>query len=146
MPYWKAEPETLELVREILEAHHKRLDGCKIAVIMREKAATHNGTVVLGCARISPANMRVLFDDDYDFIIELAADKWEILSAEQKRAVVDHELCHCTIKEDKPALLAHDYEEFAVIINRHGLWRGSQSEKNIQMELVNIGFKVGTLK
>lgn len=67
------------------------------------------------------------------FVIEIASDMWGTddelgnrfgLSDAQRVALVDHELCHCTVNEDGvPTLLHHDVEEFGQVVERHGLWK-----------------------
>lgn len=100
----------------------------------------------LATASIPPPKLKPLLDDDYAFLICIAADTWPGLTAAQRTAVVDHELCHCVVDSDGPTTIGHDYEEFAAIIERHGLWRGTPTEKAIQTAFVGQGIKVGTLK
>jgi hypothetical protein len=58
----------------------------------------------------------------YDFI--LLADElfWRFLSESQKKALVDHELCHFTRDEDGYYTKDHDVAEFCAVLERHGLW------------------------
>jgi hypothetical protein len=63
------------------------------------------------------------------FVIEISASVWEGLDERGRRALVDHELMHCTIEftddlEMKLAIRGHDVEEFFGIVRRHGLWKG----------------------
>lgn len=46
----------------------------------------------------------------------------------QRRALVDHELCHCRLEGDDPEIVPHDIEEFNVIIQRHGVWLPSMED------------------
>jgi hypothetical protein len=59
------------------------------------------------------------------FVILIAEPMWRDLTAEQRIALVDHELCHCGEDVDKGtlAVIPHDVEEFVGVVSRHGLWR-----------------------
>jgi phosphoketolase len=62
-------------------------------------------------------------DDDDDVeafnIIEIIKPLWEQLTATQKDALIDHELCHFA-PEGK--MRRHDLEEFREVIKRHGFY------------------------
>lgn len=59
------------------------------------------------------------------FAVVIAKPVWDILDEKQRLALVDHELCHFDLDEEKgtPVLRSHDVEEFGEIVKRHGLWR-----------------------
>lgn len=64
------------------------------------------------------------------FVLEIAQNTWETLTDAQRRALVDHELCHLAMEpdEDIPGrwigrTRGHDLEEFVGIVERHGLWK-----------------------
>ena len=74
----------------------------------------------------------------YDFILLLSRTFVEdaTVSDAQRTALIDHELCHATIKLDKTGepelderdrrmyrLRKHDLEEFSEIAERHGCWK-----------------------
>lgn len=146
MEYSAADPEIVKLVTEIANEHHTCLDGARIAVIMRERAAKHRGRVVLATASKPSAKVKPLLNGNYQFVICIAGDEWQDLTPEQRRAVVDHELCHCDFDDDgEPRMKAHDYEEFAAIVERHGMWRGDRGERMIQGALIEQGIEVGTI-
>lgn len=77
------------------------------------------------------------------FLIFINQLWWERSSREQQHALIDHELCHIGRKNDEPEyfketdtigrwnkaddpaswfIIDHDVEEFAGVIERHGLW------------------------
>jgi hypothetical protein len=59
----------------------------------------------------------------FDFIIVLAEDVWDELSSYQRRALVDHELCHCMVTEkEEQRLVPHDIEMFRKNFERFGFW------------------------
>jgi hypothetical protein len=71
-----------------------------------------------------------------DFIVLIDHNIWEGLDVEQRLALVDHELSHCSYqteddgatqkfrKDGSPlwAVRGHDVEEFASVVQRNGLW------------------------
>lgn len=146
MKYKEATAATMELVGRLAEQHHRRLDGAKIAVVMKEKAGKKNGKTVLATAMKPPDKMQPLLKSKYHFVIVIAEDEWQKATPEKKAALVDHELCHCEIDADgEPGIRGHDLEEFAEIITRHGFWRQDYGEHNIQLALADQGIEIGTL-
>lgn len=151
MDYFKADESTLGLVRDMIEAHHPRLDGARIAVIFKEKATTSRGRTTLATASLPSGKMKPLLDAPYHFMICIGADAWEDATAAKQAALIDHELCHCTFDDDgNPALRPHDLEEFAEIIERHGYWRDDAGEARVQetlgLPMARTPAVVGTIK
>ena len=58
-----------------------------------------------------------------DAVVELVADGWGQLNAEQQEALVAHELCHGSMSE-RGALRVekHDLEEFRFVVAQWGAW------------------------
>lgn len=58
------------------------------------------------------------------FCITIYEPWWKLLDYPRRRAVIDHELCHCGL-DDKAqlTLLPHDLEAFNAEVRRHGLWK-----------------------
>lgn len=95
-------------------------------------ALKKNGLVALGIARKIPLKDRALGRGDAE--ISLDGDWWEEASADERRALLDHELHHITVKVDDRGIVTddlqrpviqlrkHDYEFgfFNVIAQRHG--------------------------
>ena len=59
---------------------------------------------------VSPSSVRLqkhlrlislLGERDYQFVIELAADTWNLLEEDQKKALLDHQLCFIGGEEDE---------------------------------------------
>lgn len=138
--YSKATDEMIERTERIATANHERLRGRKIAVIMQDEADNRKGKLTLGWASLPSNRLRPLLNDDYDFVICFARKEWDRMDNSQKDAVVDHELCHCGIDDNlKPYLKDHDYEEFALVFQRHGYWRKNTMERAFQqMALLSI--------
>ena len=108
-----------DMADAIQTAHHGELDGLNIVYVFDPREMKHNGRVVLGVAAKQSALHRLL--TNFDFAIILSAPRWEKLTDPQRKALLDHELCHCTVEDEKPAMRGHDIEEFAEIIDRHGM-------------------------
>ena len=75
-------------------------------------------------SRVAPYDERFT-DPGAVFIIQIVEPRFERLSAEQKIAVIDHELAHISINETSGDLTVdaeHDIEEFSSIARRHGLY------------------------
>jgi hypothetical protein len=82
----------------------------------------------------------------YDWVIVLNRTNWTNVDAPftqaQRRALIDHELCHCQVKRETDGVIAlgpqfkdgsrrpvfrvrhHDIEEFIEVFERHGCWKG----------------------
>lgn len=129
------------IAEKLIADHHNHLDGTHIEYVFRDKAANSGGKEVWGKARkISGLNAYLAGDigegvdvEDF-FVIEIAEDVWRILDGDQRVALVDHELHHCTIaiNDDNVvtglAIAPHDLEEFKAVVERHGLWRPDITE------------------
>lgn len=118
-------PEVKDIAGKLIGLYHDPLLNEDIEYVFRSEASSSKGKVVLGKARKVtglPAYLSRTSEEPF-FLMEIALDTWENLSADQKEALVDHELCHFGITEDgRRFILPHDLEEFAAIVERHGLW------------------------
>ena len=125
--WWKVPDKVVHLAEELIALYHESLANAKIALIFRDEAPVTDGRATLGKAmKVSPQWKPLLKDQTTDFVIWLAYDRWEHLDNKQKRALLDHELCHCFLDhEGRAKIRGHDIEEFAVIIQRHGAWNDS---------------------
>lgn len=130
--------EAEEIGMELVQEHHQDLIGIEVRYVFRSKAAKSAGKVVWGrCRKISGLNAFLAMGPEPDeddaggdfYVIELAEDVWAELSHEERVALVDHELCHTKVDMDEATgeitlhTQGHDVEEFACIVERHGLWR-----------------------
>lgn len=116
----KAPDDVAELVTEIQQAWHPKLNSARIDVLFRKEAKRSKGRVTLGEARKVTDQWRLYCP--YDFILTFAEDEWELLTDEQRRAVVDHELTHCRLFDGEWVIVDHDVMEFAEILGRHGFY------------------------
>jgi hypothetical protein len=116
---------------------HDDIGGARIALAWRlNLSPDDDGHLILGkCVKASDLQREFV---DYDFVILLNRDVWndEEFTAEKKRALVDHELCHGApavtseggAKFDERGrqvwrVRKHDIEEFYGIVNRHGCYK-----------------------
>jgi len=129
--------EVYGLLEELRAAYHPHLAEAKIVLAWRRGwRPTREGLLKLAKARkVGPLDKQL---HGFDFVIELNDEVWHEadFSREQKAALLDHELCHCSVKLDdygepettddgRPAwcIRKHDVEEFSEVVARHGLWR-----------------------
>ena len=130
---------------------HAHLQTASIGYLFRDDEIRRQGKVILAEAilveRILPADkrwnrfikwslQRVLNAPIPDFLILIDRNIWEGFDAEQKLALIDHELSHAgqateddgeTLKFHKDgtpvwSIRAHDLEEFCGVVARNGLW------------------------
>lgn len=110
----------------LVDAIHDKLGKARIGYVFKEKMTAGGDRVKLGHAERVGAKLE--YFANVDFLIVINWTTWQHLPDFAKLALVDHELCHCTIEEtDKgdeiPTLLHHDVEEFGAIVSRWGLWK-----------------------
>lgn len=125
--------EVEEIARELIQGFHKDLVEANIAYLMRDsKTWTVKRKTCWGSAKKLSSETKFLTDDGdtegYDFIITINASVWKGITQDMKKALVDHELCHCARGDDNKAgeptwyIDGHTVEDFAAVIRRHGLW------------------------
>lgn len=102
----------------------------KIVYLFVDPVPMSGGKEVWGrCVKVSGRNAYLADPENGDtfFVLEIAEAVWNVLTPDQRRALVDHELSHAAADEDekgelKLTIKPHDVEEFADVIRRHGLW------------------------
>lgn len=120
--YTEVTEDVLSLAYQIISAHHPWLLEAKIGFIFQDEASTKLGKTVLGNAtKISDKQRAAGLDLDY--LITIAKDTWQELSIHQRKALIDHELCHCDFTQGYAKMRGHDVEEFYCIVQRYGLWK-----------------------
>lgn len=131
-------PEAEQIAQDLIAEVHKHLTEATILYLFTSSKRKRHDKVILGTAQKISALQRYLSgancDPECDFIILISKNEWQTLNPAQRKALVDHELCHCVCKQydedGEPVwgLRAHDIEEFKDIIERHGLWKSDVSE------------------
>lgn len=126
------------LMEELVDNHHPELKDARIAIAWRRGwKADPDGRTILGQMKKASDLDRKLHS--YDFVILLNREVWEAVdfNESQRRALLDHELCHGAIARDgegEPRYAPdgrtvyrtrkHTIEEFHEIVERHGQWKG----------------------
>lgn len=125
------------LLKELVKAHHIDLRYARISLAWcLSWKPDVDGRVTLGkCKKASDLDREMA---DADFVILLRQDFWSDprVTDLQRRALLDHELCHAAMKfdgngdpvEDERGRRVyrtrkHDLEEFAAIAERYGCWK-----------------------
>jgi hypothetical protein len=129
------ELEPYRLMREVRKFHRETADA-KIALAWRiDTNPDVDGRLVLGrCIKASDLQRELV---DWDFVILLNKEVWDDpgFTADKKKALLDHELCHAAVAFDNDGpkidsrgrkvwrIRKHDIEEFQDIISRHGCYK-----------------------
>jgi hypothetical protein len=128
------------LLRTLIEQHHTELRNAKIALAWNLAwKADVDGRLTLGmCRRVGDLERELHDLDSFDFVIILHEPTWrDPLTPDLfRRALVDHELCHASVKLDMRGepeqdergrvvyrTRKHDLEEFSCIASRYGCWK-----------------------
>ena len=129
---FQAEPYA---ILDEMRAQHEDLAEAQIVLAWREKLKSDkDGHLVLGkCVKISDLQKELA---EWDFVILLNHETWLFFSADWKRALMDHELCHAApsldeegdVKRDERGRVVwrcrkHDIEEFHDVVQRHGCYK-----------------------
>jgi hypothetical protein len=131
------EGDSTWLLLDKARVNHPHLEKARITLAYRaDWKADKDGLRTLGkCKKVSAVEK--LFHG-WDFVIILNHDVWvsKMLTEPQRLAILDHELCHAQVVEDKDGATVtdhegrpkwrcrkHDLEEFRDIVKRHGIYK-----------------------
>lgn len=122
MVSWEeASQEVINMAEELIAKYHPVLGKyARVGFVFRSEAQVSNGRAVLGKASKVSEKLKTLLE--LDFLIWIAKKEFEAMEDERKRALIDHELSHCSITDGDFRMRHHDVEEFHAIIERYGLW------------------------
>ena len=126
---YKADPEVVDLVKELVGQHHPDLALVvdQIAVVFKEKGGETGGRPNLGKASKANPLIGVLGDTDYKFILTISADHWQDLTSSQHKALIDHLLCACRADDEDGEIKCYtappDVSFYWDELDRHGDWR-----------------------
>jgi len=129
MPEYSMAQEAKSIGDDLIPKYHDHLRNVRIEYVFNDAVIKTKGKDVLGRAKKKSGLDAFLAADTTNdpepfFVIEISKPAWDLLDAKQKKALVDHELCHCLWDVDKGIFMrTHDVEEFSEIIKRHGLWQ-----------------------
>lgn len=127
-------------LHELLEAHHQEVQDAKFALAWHLGwKPDEDGRLMLGqCRKCSDLEREVQDLAAFDFVVLLNQNFWEdvLVTDTQRRALLDHELCHAAVKVDGNGdpvvdergrvtyrMRKHDLEEFSPIAERYGCWK-----------------------
>lgn len=126
------------MLDDLVAQHHDVLTDARIALAWCTSWRPDvDGRVILGkCKKASDLDRELVA---FDFIILLSQSFWQSLSVtyEQRRALLDHELSHASVKLSQETgeperdergrvvyrIRKHDLEEFAAVVERNGLYK-----------------------
>lgn len=124
---WEEAPEVEALAEELIAAYHPHLQECRFRYIFRSRHLRDGRRSIWACVILMSGRQQYL--TGCDIVMEVGEDIWNSLNDHEKRALVDHELCHCVENgEGGFALTPHDVEEFIDIMARYGAWRDDRKE------------------
>ena len=121
--------EAKQIANELIAEVHQHLRTARILYLFTTQKKKHLDKVVLGKASKLAPLLKYLSSgmesvaDGFDFILMFDVAEWQDLDAAQRKALVDHELCHCAVGDDGWRIRGHDVEEFRAVIERHGFWK-----------------------
>jgi hypothetical protein len=127
------------LLKRVVDKYHDELANARIALAWALAwKPDADGITKLGKLKKASDLDRELAP--FDFVLLLRQEWWEMATVEEwKRvALLDHELCHATVRYDREGdplrdergrtmyrTRKHDIEEFTEIVSRHGLYKRS---------------------
>lgn len=127
--------EPYRILEEVQTAHHSHLKDATILLAWHEGwKHDADGHRKLGMAKKCSDLDRERMPGD--FVVVLNQNAWEFMDDTQKRALIDHELCHCQVAADTNGepkiddrgrvcyrMRRHDIEEFQEVVARHGCYK-----------------------
>jgi len=138
MEIYKAGPEVMNMVKDLIAKHHPHLVLIEddIGVVFREKAREVAGLVIAGATKKAPPLLPVLTDKKftYKFVIEIGQDAWQELDPRQQLALLDHHLCAMKVEENpdtgeiKCSVRPYDFSGYKEEFQRWGMWRPMDDE------------------
>jgi len=120
----KCDGEVFSLMSELINEYHSHLRNANIECLFTNKGRKRGGkTVIATCEAVNPTYNYLT---NVDFIITIYDKVWEQLADKEKKYVLDHELYHAFVGENKNGepvykTVPHDLEEFNEIVERYGL-------------------------
>ncbi len=140
MSTFEKAPEVKRIAEELIDQHHPHLQDHARKLV--DYYYRYGGGVDWGgkCKKCTAFERHVT---SMMFFLFISMDAWKAMSAQQRVALVDHELCHiqrdhteqinsetqqwerkwCNADDpDSWSIRKHDVEEFSDVIYRHGLW------------------------
>ncbi|MDU2064388.1 MAG: putative metallopeptidase [Sporomusaceae bacterium] len=123
--FYDASDDLIEMASELIQENHSHLVEAKIKYLFRDGTWEVKRRETWGQAK--KVGKELNFLTGYDFIVTIHQDVWWQLGVEHRKALLDHELQHCSAGTDDHGnktwyIQGHDFEDFQAIVRRHGLW------------------------
>ena len=165
LPAMSVAHDARAIANELIPEHHPHLLIANILYVFTDQRRKRCDRVRIGSSQKLSSTERFLasgldgVEQGPDFLILIDSVQWAELARPQRRALVDHELCHCalfvqidedadgvrirptwvrwTIDMDDPqdygdrrwGMRGHDIEEFGEVLFRHGFWKPDGPEQ-----------------
>ena len=141
--FYEVSEELETIARELIQDHHSHLVEARIKYLFRTGNWEVKKRETWGQAK--KVGKEVNYLTGYDFIITIHRDVWDQLEGKEKRALLDHELQHCSAGSDDAGnkiwyIQGHDVEDFYAIIKRHGLWSKSLRKMDSLLKQTELDF------
>src|SRR5690554_783393 len=94
-----AGPDIHTMLDAIIKENHKDFTDTNFLILFKHGGWDSKGRRILGKAKVVGEDMRSTFGKDA--IIYLNKDAWNYLNEAQRKYLLDHELCHLDIIQDK---------------------------------------------
>ena len=145
--FYEVSEELETIARELIQDHHSHLVEARIKYLFRTGNWEVKKRETWGQAK--KVGKEVNYLTGYDFIITIHRDVWDQLEGKEKRALLDHELQHCSAGSDDAGnkiwyIQGHDVEDFYAIIKRHGLWSKSLRKMDSLLKQTELDFGPNT--
>lgn len=105
----------------MINEHHSRLAEAKIKYLLRSGSWRVKGRERMGNAEKCSSKHKHL--TGYDFIVTINKLFWDKMNVKERKALVDHELCHCGKSDNGWCIWPHDLEDFIGIVRGMGSGR-----------------------
>lgn len=132
-------PEAAAIAADLIDAYHDHLEDATILYLLTSQKRKSRGQAILGSeAKMAPLQRYLSsgpaqsVEAGADFILVFTESEWDRITPDQRRACVDHQLCHLDREERETRdgaleyvwrLRHHDFEDFVAVVERHGLWQ-----------------------
>ena len=148
--------EAQEVADRLIDRDHGHLNGVTVTCVFVDRVPTSKGRPVRARAKkVGGLNAFLIFaesvralggsrglteahdygDQPHDlFVLEVAEEAWDALTARGREALIDEALCSCGIGEDdttgsvRLAVVGPDVVAWRDALVRHGLWREDLEE------------------
>lgn len=122
---YRVAEDVQKVAARLITEIHSHLAEARIAYLFRDGTWLSKGKEIFGKAYKAPEQWQLIAN--YELLVVINSDVWNRMTLDQRKALIDHELCHFEKDEDEQGnpkwrLVAYDVEEFACVIRRHGLW------------------------